>query len=59
MSLWGSVMIWGFMKTIYKYQLAQKDYQTLILPVGAEILTVQEQITSGLCIWAIVPTKQL
>lgn len=31
------------MKTVYKYELKVVDNQKLILPIGSEILSVQEQ----------------
>ena len=44
------------MKTIYKYTLTGLDKGRLELPVGAEILTVQEQ-RGMVCLWAIVEPK--
>lgn len=41
------------MKTIYKYPLKVDDYQTVIMPRGAQILTVQAQREKP-CIWALV-----
>jgi hypothetical protein len=43
------------MKTIYKVELKITDVQTIELPSGAEILTVQNQRNS-LCLWALVET---
>lgn len=40
-------------KTIWKYSLQLTDLQSLSLPQGAEILTVQAQ-GGGLYLWAIV-----
>jgi len=40
-------------KTIYKYPLAVTDFQEVLLPVGAEILTVQTQGETA-CMWALV-----
>ncbi len=40
-------------KTIYKYSLAVKDFQDVLLPIGAEILTVQVQGENA-CMWALV-----
>lgn len=45
------------MKTIYKYQTPFQDFFTLEMPVGAEILTVQQdEKTNWGCIWALVDT---
>jgi hypothetical protein len=44
-------------KTIHKYQLNTTDNQSLWLPKGAEILTVQTQ-NDVPCIWALVDTDQ-
>jgi hypothetical protein len=44
------------MKTIYKYELKMKDFQHLLLPAEAEILTVQAQGNTP-CIWAKVNTE--
>ncbi len=41
------------MKTIWKYQLEVEKNQTLVMPEGAEILTVQLQYETA-CIWAVV-----
>ena len=40
-------------KTIYKYPLELKDEQVILLPTGADILTVQAQMDHP-CIWAMV-----
>lgn len=40
-------------KTIWKYLLNVTDAQNVIMPVGAEILTVQTQNESP-CLWALV-----
>lgn len=40
---------------IWKYPLAITDLQSVMMPVGAEILTVQMQ-GSQLCLWAKVNT---
>ena len=40
-------------KTIYKYSLAVTDFQEVKLPIGAEILTVQNQ-SENACMWALV-----
>ena len=40
-------------KTIYKYPLAVSDFQEVLLPLGAEILTVQVQGENA-CMWALV-----
>lgn len=40
-------------KTIYKYPLAVTDFQEVLLPIGAEILTVQTQRETA-CMWALV-----
>lgn len=43
-------------RSIYKYQIRHEDEQVVMLPKGAEILSVQ--IQSGvLVLWAIVFTK--
>ena len=40
-------------KTIWKFELATVDFQTIRMPEGAELLTVQLQ--NGLpCLWALV-----
>ena len=44
------------MKTIYKYKLLATDTQDIELPVGAEILTVQEQFGDAV-MWALVDTN--
>lgn len=41
------------MKTIYKYKLELKDKQTIKLPIGAEILTIQMQ-DGVFQLWALV-----
>lgn len=41
------------MKKIYKYPVEVADVQTILLPLGAQILTVQEQ-NGQPYIWAIV-----
>jgi hypothetical protein len=40
-------------KRIYKYELAITDTQTIAMPEGAEILTVQAQRGTP-CLWALV-----
>lgn len=45
------------MNTIHKYQLHITDEQSITMPVGAEILTVQNQ-QETLCIWAIVDDEK-
>lgn len=45
------------MKRIYKYPLAAEDLQTVIMPEGAEILTIQVQGATP-CIWALVDIEQ-
>ena len=46
------------MKTIYKYLLRVADSQELLLPIGAQILTVQTQ-GEGVCLWALIdPTAE-
>lgn len=48
------------MKTVYKYRLDTTDVQIIQMPKGAEILTVQFNDWSGLCLWALVdPTQEL
>jgi hypothetical protein len=44
------------MRTIYKYPLELVDLQTLELPAGAELLTVQMQ-DGRPCLWAEVATS--
>lgn len=46
------------MKTIYKYPLYTTDRQSVPLPAGAEILSIQMQ-GSGPCLWAIVDTEAI
>ncbi len=41
------------METIWKYELETTDFQTVSLPVNAEILTIDTQC-STVCIWALV-----
>lgn len=41
------------MKTIWKYPLAITDEQTIRMPIGANILSVQFQ-GDALCLWAMV-----
>jgi hypothetical protein len=41
-------------KTIYKYPVAILDEQLILLPVGAEILTVSNDPHGALCLWAVV-----
>jgi len=41
------------MKRIYKYPLETTDVQTVSMPIGAKILTVQTQNDKP-CIWALV-----
>lgn len=38
-------------KTVYKFPLSMATYQSIALPVDAEVLTVQVQGTS-VCLWA-------
>ena len=46
-------------QTIYKYPLQIMDEQKIVMPVDAELLTVQMQ-GSQPCLWAVVdPTKSL
>lgn len=45
-------------KSIYKYQLSVTDTQTIELPVGAEILTVQTQNEMP-CLWALVNPNEI
>ena len=44
------------METIYKYELEVKDFQSIEMPKGAEILSVQSQ-AGIICIWAKVDTE--
>lgn len=39
------------MRTIWKYRLATKDRQDVLMPQGAEILTVQVQGDGEPCLW--------
>ena len=41
------------METIYKYELAQAETQTIDMPEGAKVLTVQVQRGCP-CLWALV-----
>lgn len=41
------------MKTIYKYPLKIQDKQTVSIPMGAQILSVQVQ-DEVVCLWALV-----
>lgn len=43
------------MKTIYKYQLEVTGQQTITMPVGSEVLSIQVQYGVP-CIWAKVDT---
>lgn len=46
-------------KSIYKYPLEFRGKQVVSLPIGSEILSVQEQ-NDQLCLWALVdPNEQL
>jgi hypothetical protein len=40
-------------KTIFKYPLLVTDFQDVLLPIGAEILTIQTQDETA-CMWALV-----
>jgi len=43
------------MKRIFKYTIEAKDAQAVVMPEGAEILSVQVQGGTGaICIWALV-----
>jgi len=42
-------------KRIYKYHLEIEDKQTILLPVGAEILSLHVQ-HGRLCLWSIIDT---
>ena len=44
------------MKKIYKYRIEATDDQNIEMPVGAKILTVQNQYGIP-CIWAMVDTN--
>lgn len=45
------------MITIYKYKIQVVDDQTISIPLGAKLLTVQVQ--NGIpCLWALVDTEQ-
>jgi len=43
---------------IYKYQLETEDVQTIEMPHGAEILTIETQNRKP-CIWALVDTNAI
>ena len=43
----------GTVKTIYKYQLSAVERQSIYMPEGAEVLTVQDQ-NGALCLWALI-----
>jgi len=43
------------LKTIWKYELQITDMQTVMMPKGAEIISVDNQF-SDVCMWAIVDT---
>ncbi len=44
------------MKTIWKYQLKTTDYQELLLPAGADVLSVGAQ-DATICIWVLLETE--
>ena len=45
------------MRTVYKYELEIADEQFVVMPTGAELLTVQVQAGTGMvCLWARVDT---
>ncbi len=44
-------------KAIYKYQLEVTDLQNILLPKGAEILTIQAQFEKP-CLWALVDPNE-
>ena len=45
-------------QSIYKYELEITDNQNILLPIGAQILTVQNQ-NGKACLWALVdPNKE-
>lgn len=46
------------MKTIYKYPIKATREQVVMMPQGAELLTVQVQGEDTVCLWALVDTKQ-
>ena len=46
------------MKMVYKYLLGITDVQTIQMPKGAKILTVQVQSAYGPCVWALVDPSQ-
>lgn len=46
------------MKTIYKYTLTISEQQCIMMPIGAELLTVQEQHGTP-CLWANVDDSLL
>jgi hypothetical protein len=45
------------MSTIYKYQLANVDFQTVDMPSGAKILSAQIQ-SEQICLWALVDIER-
>jgi len=46
------------MKTIYKYKLEIIDHQTVMMPIGAIILSANVQY-KNICIWAVVDTDKI
>lgn len=44
------------MQTIYKYGLTTTDRQNVVMPIGARILSVENQ-REGICVWALVDPK--
>lgn len=44
------------MKSIWKYTLAVKDEQSILMPRGAKVLTVQAQ-RDDVCLWAEVEAE--
>lgn len=44
------------MKAIWKYEIKTTDAQSVEMPLGAKILTVQEQFDNP-CIWCLVDTE--
>lgn len=44
-------------KRVWKYQLSITDWQALYMPIGAVILSVQEQF-GDICLWAMVDSEE-
>ena len=42
------------MKKVYKYTLNACLRNNILMPVGAQILSAQYQVGTGICVWALV-----